>query len=593
MKSLKSYLLLGIFICSGLRLAAQNQEYILHTVAKGETVYSISNRYGVSIPDLVRLNPDCDKVIRTGQTLKIPQTKSTATKAGTGTATPAARTGYIYHTIQPGETLFQLTQRYRVTAEAICKANPGLSAANFQAGKSIAIPPSTGEVEKAPTVEKLITDKPANSLTDCREMHKVKRKDTLYGIARKYGVTEDELKEANPELKNGGTLQKGTFLCIPYHVERQVQTVIPTNEELFRKNRAQVTHFNPMHIALVLPFSSNESAKRQSAVMFYNGFMLAVDSLKKQGVNMDITICDSGRKEEKLDSLFRENSLKQSNLLFCPQLEIYDKKASDFAKKQGIRLVMTRSDEVRNNPYLYVTNTDSDVMNADVADHFIRSFARANIIILDMKDGSARTRRGELTTHLKSLMDENRISYRFLTLEAGEEQIAAALSSSKQNVIVPNSANSALMKTALKKWQQFLNGHPQYRITFLGHQEWLREAQEMKAAFYALDMHLYSKWWFNPNNAASKSLAANYQKWFNSKLPTTMPSVPTIGFDTAYYFIKGLATYGTGLEQNLKQMDIKPYQNFTDFERVSNWGGFMNRKIAFIHFNKRVVNIEF
>lgn len=46
----------------------------------------------------------------------------------------------MFHTIQSGETLYKLTQRYGVTAQRICQANPGLSAENFRIGQVIVIP---------------------------------------------------------------------------------------------------------------------------------------------------------------------------------------------------------------------------------------------------------------------------------------------------------------------------------------------------------------------------------------------------------------------------------------------------------------------
>ena len=85
--------------------------------------------YHVSIDDIVRLNPGSDKQIRAGEALKIPQTNSSSSnKSGR------------FHTIQAGETLYQLTVKYNVSAQAICDANPGLSASNFRVGQVVSIP---------------------------------------------------------------------------------------------------------------------------------------------------------------------------------------------------------------------------------------------------------------------------------------------------------------------------------------------------------------------------------------------------------------------------------------------------------------------
>ena len=102
--------------------------YFLHTVTKGQSLYSIASMYHISVDDIVRLNPGSKEQIRAGQALKIPQ------------AQYSNEDGKQFHTIQAGETLYQLTLKYHVTAQAICKANPGLSAENFRIGQVIVIP---------------------------------------------------------------------------------------------------------------------------------------------------------------------------------------------------------------------------------------------------------------------------------------------------------------------------------------------------------------------------------------------------------------------------------------------------------------------
>ena len=102
----------------------QDNPFFLHTVERGQTVYSISVMYNVSTDEIYRLNPESQKVIRIGDTLKIPQESGS----------------YIYHTIQPKETLYALSQKYHMKGEDIIAANPGLSVETFLIGKIIRIP---------------------------------------------------------------------------------------------------------------------------------------------------------------------------------------------------------------------------------------------------------------------------------------------------------------------------------------------------------------------------------------------------------------------------------------------------------------------
>ena len=191
MKFIQSvFLALALMAGSSIKVMAQasaESGYFLHTVTKGQSLYSISSMYNVTIDDIVRLNPGSDKVIRAGEKLRIPQAQNGE--------------GPHFHTIQQGETLYRLTQTYGVSAQAICRANPGLSADNFRSGQVIVIPAADKEalVPAQPRPEK--QQPAADTRQSYRDIHKVKRRETIYSICREYGITEEELIAANPELK--------------------------------------------------------------------------------------------------------------------------------------------------------------------------------------------------------------------------------------------------------------------------------------------------------------------------------------------------------------------------------------------------------
>ena len=179
--------------------AQSSNGYFLHTVTKGQSLYSIASMYNVSTQDIIQLNPGSETRIRAGEVLKIPQTQS------------SNKSNKTFHTIQAGETLYQLTVKYNVTAQAICAANPGLSASNFRIGQVIRIPSTTETQTMVPAETQSSTVVANNNIlgpveSRCRDMHKVKRKETVFSISREYGISEAELIAANPELKGGWSL---------------------------------------------------------------------------------------------------------------------------------------------------------------------------------------------------------------------------------------------------------------------------------------------------------------------------------------------------------------------------------------------------
>ena len=63
--------LLFISVSYAISYAQENQSYFLHTIEKGQSLYSISKMYNVTTSDIIRLNPGCDEKIYAGQTIKI------------------------------------------------------------------------------------------------------------------------------------------------------------------------------------------------------------------------------------------------------------------------------------------------------------------------------------------------------------------------------------------------------------------------------------------------------------------------------------------------------------------------------------------
>ena len=77
-----------------------------------------------------------------------------------------------------------------------------------------------------------------------------------------------------------------------------------------------------------------------------------------------------------------------------------------------------------------------------------------------------------------------------------------------------------------------------------------------------------------------------YHKWYSKDLTSKYPNYAMLGFDTGFFFLKGLSRFGSELENNLPKMNLTPIQTGFLFERVNNWGGFINKKVFFIHFTK-------
>ena len=585
---------------AGMTWGQSTSGHFMHTVTKGQSLYSISSMYNVPIADIVKLNPGSDERIKVGQTLKIPQT--------------SVENQVIFHTIQPGETLYKLSVKHGVSVERICRANPGLSVKNFRIGQVIAIPPAgkaSLEVKAPAPVETPQVQAPQQSeplKPKCRDMHKVERKETVYSICRMYGITEEELIAANPEIKNK-KLKKGKFLCIPYAKQPVAETPkspaqqddsTMTDAQLFDKNKKESKKFSSIKAAVVLPFNTDGTGTRDEQIRmveYYEGFLMALDSLKKTGVSVDLHTFDSGKSTASVNQVLQKAEMKNMDIIFGPAYADQVKPMAEFAEKNNIRLVIpfaSKGDDVFNNPFVYQINTPQSYLYSEVYEHYLRKFPKAHVIFLDAETGH--TDKADFIKGLKEELKNNQITYKELKGEnINPEGMKLVVDSLRENVIIPTSGKNVALIKILPQMIVTSREHPNYNMKIFGYPEWQTYTDDHLASFFELDTYFYSSFYTNNLFPEAIKFTNAYRKWYSKDMANTFPKYGMLGFDTAFFFLKGLHKYGSNFEENMNQMMLTPIQTGFKFERVNNWGGFINRKVFFVNFTKNfeLIKLDF
>ena len=170
---------------------------VYHIVKKGETLSGIAQKYGVSLSGLMKWNGLSKKsVIRIGQKLKVKVSADRYASSSGG-----SRKKTIRHTVRSGESLWSIARKYGVTVSDIKKWN-GLKSERLAVGQRILI--------KSGTVSSSVVKKRKTSRT---KTHIVRKGESLWSIARKYGVSTSDLKRWN-ELSSKDILMPGQKLVI-------------------------------------------------------------------------------------------------------------------------------------------------------------------------------------------------------------------------------------------------------------------------------------------------------------------------------------------------------------------------------------------
>lgn len=578
-----------------LNSVSQNTEgagYFLHTVTKGQSLYSIAKMYNVTTDDIVQLNPNSNNQIRVGEALKIPQSTD-----GSGNAPH-------FHTIRPGETLYQLTVKYGVTAQDICAANPGLSAENFRINQVIVIPARKTSAAAKTVVQ---TQAAEQKKDEWQTLHKVQRRETIYSISKEYGISEEELISANPDLKEK-KLKRGTYLFIPFPKQAQTETVStqpatePTNKELFARNEPDKKSIRTIKTALLLPFSKMNGEQREAQtriVEFYEGFLMAADSLKRKGISMDIYTFDTKGTKAGTDAILgKQKELKQMDLIIGPVDASCISSVASFAQENKIRLVIPfapQVDQVFSNPLLYQVNTPQSYLYSEVYEHFRRKFGRSNVVFLD--DGTPDADKADFINGMKSELKDHNIHYTQIRLGAEMEpdKVIAAMDTLGANIFIPLSSRSEALTKLVPQLTLVRKEHPNFDMHLFGYPEWQTYTQDFLANFYELDTYFYSSFYTNNLFPEAVRFTHSYRHWYSKDMANIYPKYGMLGFDIGYFFLKGLAEHGNKLEDNLNRVHVTPIQTGFKFERVNNWGGFINRKIFFVHFSKEyeLIKLDF
>ncbi len=247
-----SCLFLIVFF-SNMSLFSQ-EKYKKHTVSKDETISEIAHKYNVQPSAIYELNPDAVNGINWKTVLLIPSnTKNN--KSVSSSATPSKFPERI-HEVLPKETLYSIAKQHHIRIEDLYKINPNLEKEGLKIGQTIKVPQSavddfavTKDAEKAIEIKKpnvikenvskekiVVTPKAENKIEIPTEgiEYEVLPKETLYSIAKKYGIKNTDLQKANSELENT-SLKVGQKIRVPVKSDTNSNPIVANKEMISKK----------------------------------------------------------------------------------------------------------------------------------------------------------------------------------------------------------------------------------------------------------------------------------------------------------------------------------------------------------------------
>ena len=293
-----------------------NQPFFEYTVSNQETLYGISQKWGVSIESIEKNNPEIEKNggLKVGDVIKIPNNKSFQVDAF------KTKVDTLFHIVKPKETPFGVAKQYGMTVQKLYELNP--EAERFFNIDDKIIIKINKDAQTVVLPEKIAIPKPT------KDFYVVQPKETLYKLSTKFGCSEDEILAINPNLKNG--LKAGDSIVIPpksvnFHISKK--SVDLTKTLNIYKNNKDLVFLIPFNIRKIESDSLTKIQDRLKKDQFlnmsldvYSGALMAIDSARKLGINMKVRFLDSEEttNSSSVQSLIQENDFSNVGAIVGP-----------------------------------------------------------------------------------------------------------------------------------------------------------------------------------------------------------------------------------------------------------------------------------
>ena len=609
-------------------------DYYVYTVEPSEGLYRISKKFNVLQADIYKANPSVNEGLKAGQTLYIP-VKNQAKKIQ-----PSTTRQVIEHQVVAKQTLYSISKMYGVEKEEIIRLNPEIENGIIKIGQILRIPVS--DKTKAQVQDNVAKQINSDKTTVQHEVkaqqpvlpkkkyvtYEVKsRKETLYGISKQFGVSINEIIEANPYAQDG--IKKGDILQIPVveenipktsgsdilHIVKPKETIYGiskqyniTKEDLLRANpklenglmigdTILITSSSPQptttptdnnaivqkatyRIAYMLPFSAEEdknSTNIDRFIEFYRGSLLAMEKIKEQGISLEVYTFDTQLGTAKINDILKNGIPKTVDMIIGPAYPEQVAIVADYAKKNNVIQIVPFTSQISNSDRFalqYQFNPSSADLDKAIINNILDKHRTDNVFIVNF--ASQNSKSYHLPERLEKALKSNSIKYTKLKANSLTADNISALNRNANNLIVLSSCST-------QEFKDFVGAvsADNKNYTFVVENDIFNYAKADKS-LKNKNFVTYSLFNATPED---KYLNA-YSRYFTVRTQQSTPNYDLLGYDITLYFCKALQPN----KQLIFPQDIALQQSTFNFTKQNN--AFLNTGCFIYRLKNNDVSIE-
>lgn len=532
----------------------RGKSYYLHTVQPGQTLYSICKAYGANIDEVKSLNDKKDNALSLYEVLKVPYTDPFVQQDDK----------FYYHKVLKGETFYSIARLYKIKPKRLLKFNEGYAQNQpLAVGAVVKLPLAEidlsvlGEEEIEASVGKKQEIRPVRPVRN--ESVKKVEEASVTDILQNALMQKNEKTEQEPEKETTTVIGATDKMEIPDYISEVVMPVDPF-----------------VKVALLLPFSAKDypvfvdtlvekmpvqiSARSEQFISFYEGVLLAVDSLKNQGYKVNLKVFDTERSAEKMYTMVDEIDRFHPDLIIGPVYGSVYKALMDDLTNKNIPVIYplsSRSEEFGVYPDFIQVNPSMKALTVAMSDWLREEAEEANLVCLNLTGNEVSHSDLEDIRLFKEYM--HRIGsmnfYDWNTSAVPLDGLRLQLLPDRENIIILPTTKEAEVSKILPVLSALTDG---YRITVVGFPEWQAFTSVDHETYFKLNTKIFTYSYVDNTTEPAKRFALKYRKYFY----TEPNNLAYKAFDMSLYFIELAAKYR---DRTLDALEFYPRNG--DFSR--------------------------
>ena len=532
----------------------RGKSYYLHTVQPGQTLYSICKAYGANIDEVKSLNDKKDNALSLYEVLKVPYTDPFVQQDDK----------FYYHKVLKGETFYSIARLYKIKPKRLLKFNEGYAQNQpLAVGAVVKLPLAEidlsvlGEEEIEASVGKKQEIRPERPVRN--ESVKKVEEASVTDILQDALMQKNEKTEQEPEKETTTVIGATDKMEIPDYISEVVMPVDPF-----------------VKVALLLPFSAKDypvfvdtlvekmpvqiSARSEQFISFYEGVLLAVDSLKNQVYNVNLMVFDTERSAEKMYTMVDEIDRFHPDLIIGPVYGSVYKALMDDLTNKNIPVIYplsSRSEEFGVYPDFIQVNPSMKALTVAMSDWLREEAEEANLVCLNLTGNEVSHSDLEDIRLFKEYM--HRIGsmnfYDWNTSAVPLDGLRLQLLPDRENIIILPTTKEAEVSKILPVLSALTDG---YRITVVGFPEWQAFTSVDHETYFKLNTKIFTYSYVDNTTEPAKRFALKYRKYFY----TEPNNLAYKAFDMSLYFIELAAKYR---DRTLDALEFYPRNG--DFSR--------------------------